>query len=149
MGRYSRKEKLKLALFRYIEAELRDYPENRQRLKDMRSDMILKSPAPDEGSQISSRNSVSKPTESTALQLITNKRLAALARTVTAIEKTVDMLDGDRRRLVELRYFEKYLTPAGVAKELHISERTFYNWRDEVIKLIAVELGLANAADLA
>lgn len=151
MGRHSRKDKLKLAVIRYVESELRDYHETRDMLNNALTDIIEKSPMPEEGSSITSRNNVSKPTERNAILLITNKRVQQMEKTVGAIYKVLDMLerfDNSKRRLVQLGYFERRLTPIGIAEELHISERTFYIWRNEIIKLIAVEMGLANAADL-
>ena len=146
--RYNKKQKLKFALFRFVEAELSDYPETKKKLIELRSDIILRSPLPEEGSYINSRNNVSKPTEKTAVMLITNKRLEQMERTVNAIEKTMKGLDKDRLKLVEMRYFERRFAPVGIATELSISERTFYNWRDDVIKMIAVEMGLVNAVDV-
>lgn len=148
MGRHSRKEKLKFALFRFVESELSDYPETKSKLEDLRADIIGRSPMPDEGSYINGRNNVGRPTEKSAVMLITNKRLEQMERTVKAIEKTMKTLDKDRQKLVEMRYFEKRFAPTGIAEELHISERTYYNWRDEVIKLIAIEMGLVNAMDM-
>lgn len=148
MGRHNRTDKLKFALKRYIEAELCDYPETKEKLEDLRADIIYKSSLPEEGSQINARNNVSKPTERMAILLITNKRLEQMEKTVKAIEKVLGMLDSEKMELVRLKWWERKLTPIGIAGQMHIHEQTVYNWQRDVINLVAIEMGLANAADL-
>jgi len=148
LGRYSRKDKLKLAIRRYIESELKDYKETKELLENALTDVIERSPLPEEGSYINSRNNVSKPTERNAVLLLTNKRIQQMEKTVNAISKVLNMLDKEKYRFVELRWWECELTPIGIAKEMHMHEQTVYNWQRDIIKLIAVEMGLINAADL-
>ena len=42
------------------------------------------------------------------------------------------LLPDEDKKLVELKYFEGYLTNAGVARRLNVSEREFYRRRDIV-----------------
>lgn len=144
----SRRDKLKLAVKRYVEAEIRDYHETKQQIAAALSEVAERSPMPLDGSSVSSRNKVTRPTERGAVVLLTNRRLQQMERTVRAIEKVLDMLDEEKREFVRMRWWERKLTPTGIAEKLHIDERTVYRWQNEVIALVAVEMGLMNAADL-
>lgn len=71
-----------------------------------------------------------------------------MARRVEAIEYMLSLLrssqDPDapaKLRLVEEKYFKRRLTDEGIWNELHISMKTFYRWRREVIEIIAERLG--------
>jgi len=148
--RHSRKDKLRFAVIRYIEAELMDYPENKKVLEELKLDIIESAPTLEDvgGNSIHTTNRVSDPTYSKTARLVTNRRIRHLERTINAIERVLNMLDRDKYRLVELTYWDRKFTPLGVADELHISKSTYYNWREDIIKLLAVEMGLVNAADL-
>jgi len=138
--------KIKSAVFKYIEAELYDYPQTKQAIEELKEDIIEEAPVLDDVGGNTHR--VSNPTLSKTMRLVTNRRLARMEQTVAAIDRVLNSLDPDRRRLVELKYFEKRLANAGVAMELNISDATFYRWRNEIILLVAVELGLANAVEV-
>lgn len=144
-------ERLKRRVKAYVEYELECYPGNKDEYDDTRDDIIDHSAMPQEGSYINSRNSVHSPTEDKSIKLVTNKRLRQLEHIVLAINKTLDMLekadqlkDTCKKRVIEMRYFERKLTPVGIALELGMSERTVYNYCDEFIKLCAAEMGLIN-----
>lgn len=73
---------------------------------------------------------------------------AELVRRVEAIDYVLDRLEnsviGSERTKAELirkRYFERKLTPEGLAQTMHISRATVYRWCDDVIREIAAKLG--------
>lgn len=60
---------------------------------------------------------------------------------VRAVEDLLSYLDEDRRKLVELRFFEG-LSPWQVAQKLNACESNVYRWQQEVLTLLAHRLGL-------
>ena len=131
----------------YIELELRDYSRTKNELACLEEEIILGSSKEEcEGRS----NIPGRPTEQKAIKLTTNRRLAQMERTIRAIDSVVARLDEDKYKLVDLMYWKQpqILTPYGLAMELHISQRTVYNWADEICLAVAVEMGLIDAPEL-
>jgi len=128
----------------YIEAELRDFHQTKIDLVEAKDDLILQAPVAD-SSGIRGTDT-GRPTESKALQVITNKRIKRAEQTVRAIEAVVNALPEEKYRLIELRYWKlpRTLTDEGIAEELDCDRRTLYKWVDGILYVLARELGLAN-----
>lgn len=139
---------MKRAVFRYVEAELYDYPFTKRELESLRLDIIEEGPDPGRIVVGDQKRRVTDPTYSKTARLLTNRRLKRMEETVRAIERVLERLPADKRRLVELKYFRCRLSNPGVAHALNVSLRTFYRWREEVVAAVAVELGLVNAAGI-
>ncbi len=137
----STQRRIKRATYRYIEAELYDYPNTVREIEQLRQE-IIESTSTDAGQPRVQSNRLSDPTAYKATRLATDRRLRHLEEVRDAIERVYQGLDQERKRLVELKYWQNRLTHRGIAEELHIGERTFYRWKDEIIKAIALELGL-------
>lgn len=60
---------------------------------------------------------------------------------VQAVEDLLSFLDDEKRKLVELHFFNG-LPPWRVAQELNICERNFYRLQTEILVLLAHRLGL-------
>lgn len=60
---------------------------------------------------------------------------------VQAVEDVLAQLDEERRKLVELRFFEGR-PPWQVAQALNTCESTVFRWQAEVLELLAHRLGL-------
>jgi RinA family phage transcriptional activator len=132
---------LKRATYRYIEAEIYDYPSTVEEITRLRQE-IIEGGSPDDTQTRVQSNRLSDPTADRATRLVMDKRLRRLEEVRNAIDRVYQNLDPDRKRLVEMKYWEKRLTHTGIAEDLHISERTFYRWKDDVVKAVALELGL-------
>ena len=129
----------------YIEAELRDYPRTKAELAELRDLLLNESPAPPDGLRRGSR--VSDPTLKTVTRLMTDRRINHLQMIVDAIEYVTDGLLEDRLKLIELKYWQRprQLTDAGIAMELHVTERTIRRWCLKICRAIACEMGLLSA----
>jgi RinA family phage transcriptional activator len=146
----SEEQTLRRATFRYVEAELYDYPYTRQNIDSLREDIIdagVRLEAATLQARVQS-NRVYDPTESKGVRLVTNKRLTRMQETVEAIDRVWARLDEDKRRLVELKYWDGRYTDKGIAEQLHASMRTYYRWRQGIVYAVAVEMGLANAINV-
>ena len=71
-----------------------------------------------------------------------------MEETVTVIEKVLSGLPKEKYKLVELKYWDCRLSNRGIAEALHVSDATYYRWRNEIVKAVVVELGLINAAQI-
>ena len=62
-----------------------------------------------------------------------------------AIDKTLERADGaERVAFIDSVFWQQRLTLEGAAYEHNISSRTALRWHGEFIKLVAVEMGLAD-----
>ena len=138
---------MKRAVFRYVEAELYDYPFTVKEIARLRADIVLGGMALENALlQQHAGGQQPDPTREKAIRLITNRRLRRMEETVAAIERVFDGLPPGMQRLVQLRYWERW-GMGHIMAELHISERTYYRWRAAVVKAVAVEMGLVNAVN--
>lgn len=133
--------RLKREMKAYIEAELRDYHQTKLDLIEHKDELILQSPVSD-SSGVRGTN-VSRPTESKAMKLITNKRIKRAEQIVRSIETVINALPEEKYRLVELRYWQqpRTLTDDGIAVELSCDRSTLYRWIDGILLAIAIEMG--------
>jgi RinA family phage transcriptional activator len=66
-----------------------------------------------------------------------------LESTVEAIENVYNRLPEEKKLLVNIYYWTRPQTLSweGVAQKLHVSRKTAFNWRDEIIWAISEQLG--------
>lgn len=128
-------------IFRYIEGELYDYPINYKKLIALKSDYYNSTPQGD-GSGIRG-NSQASMTESKVMQILNDREVQRLERSVRALEDVIDTLSPDEMKLLNLKYFRNTHTNEGVRLELHIaSTRTYYTLKNNIIRKIAVRYGV-------
>jgi len=70
-----------------------------------------------------------------------SRRVEAIDYMLSLLRSSQDPEAPAKLRLVEEKYFKRRLTDEGIWNELHISMKTFYRWRREVIEIIAERLG--------
>ena len=136
------KNRIEKSNFKSIESELYCYHESKKYLEELREEIIEGSAIQEVGIAVQS-GTIGNVTMNKAIKLTSSREILEVERRLRAIEKVLSLLERDekRLRLVEMKYFERRYTDIGIALELDISERTFYNWRKEIIKLIAEQLG--------
>lgn len=133
-----------------IEAELYCYHENKLDL-DFRKEEIVEGTTYQEVSVQS--NAIGDTTANKAIKLATSKEILEIERRIRAINEVIEILRSqreiklddkdykDKLRLLEMKYFERRYTDTAIMKELSISDRTFYRWRSEIVRLIGNRLG--------
>ncbi len=131
---------MRLALERFLEDELSNYRKNMFELNLLREEIIEGSPTPD---GMPRGNTTSNPTESKAARLMTSSVILCLERRLQGVARVLDRYQNNPEmiKLIELRYFKGTHTAIGVMSELHISSKTFYRWRKELLENLATELG--------
>ena len=130
----------------YVEFELRHYKQTKKEWNDLIKQIICGSDYTI--TDMPRSTDVSNPTMQKAVRLVSNPRLAALERTITAIEYITGELPEEKYRLVQLKYwtYPRTLTDEGLAVELCCDRRTIYRWMDDILLGIAQELGIINVS---
>ena len=136
------KNRIEKSNFKTIESELYCYHESKKYLEELREEIIDSSTTQEIGAAIQS-GSTGDTTGNKATKLAGSREILEVERRLRAIEKVLAILEKDDKklRLVQMKYFERRYTDIGISMELGISERTFYNWRKEIIRLIGQQLG--------
>ena len=137
-------EKIPLAVARFVEYKIRTYPEHKAAIEAWESE---KEDIPHQVKQWDPNSGygsgVSDPTSAKVVRmLLLEEKADRESFWVRGIEDVIDALSEADRELVRLKYFEGYLSNAGVARALHISEREFYRRRDEILGKMARRFGL-------
>jgi RinA family phage transcriptional activator len=127
-------------VYKFIEYELYDYRLNRKKLDEIKNDYYNSSPAGD-GTGIRG-NQQASTTESKVLQIMTDREVQRLERTVRAIEDVLATLGEMEKQLLELKYFRNTHTNQGVKLELQIpSDSTYYALKNSLVRKFAVRYG--------
>jgi RinA family phage transcriptional activator len=120
---------------------LRNYPYLRRELNEIRQDIIESAATQDDLGVRVQGGSQTSATERKAIQLESDFRLRRLHETCKAIERALEQMPSEKRRLVERRYWRADSTNMTVAHELNISERTYRYWRNWCVEFVAYHLG--------
>ncbi len=131
----SGERKLKKEEYSFVERKLKDYRTSKQLIEEyerQREEILHSTHRKEAG--IPEGEGIGMPTENKAIQMLQLEQKAAMERFwVRAIDDTMMILSPEDKRLVELRYFDGYLTNAGVARELSISSREYYRRRRKIM----------------
>lgn len=134
--------KIRKGTFKHVEAELFAYHDTRKEIIRLRNE-ILYNRAPNENVGGGRSNIPGDPTGRAAAALGSHKQLNHLESIVEAVEAIYNRLPADKQRLVNLYYWTKpqLLSWEGIAQKLHVSRKTAFNWRDEIVWAISDQLG--------
>ena len=128
----------------YIEAELRHYHDTKRDYNLLREELMATGTDSTTERIGSTPCRVSKPTEQSAVKLVTNPRLRNMDAVLSAIEKVLFTLEPIEQKFVKLYYWDRRFRMEGVAEELNCHRATLYRWRDKICYSIAEHLGLLN-----
>lgn len=128
----------------YIESEIRFFHDTKKEYEFLKDDLISTKNIETDKIGGGNTNSVSNPTQRSAIKLLTNKRLRRMEESINAINKTLKGLDEIEMEFVELWYWNDKYTMKGIEAKLPCSERTLYRMRDKICESIAIKLGLVD-----
>ena len=123
----------------YILYEIEMYHENKKQLAEYKQDIIEASPLPADGQPRGS--GLSNPVESKAIRIESSAYIRRTEQTVRAIERAFERVDHNHYRVIDMMYWRRTHTASGVGMVLKASKSTVYNWIDDVVMLVAKELG--------
>lgn len=131
-------KKYEKQVLRFVEAELYAYPWMKAEIEALRADIIEATPE----RSVAVGQNLGDPTLAKTIRLITSKRLKRLTESYEAITRVLSTLSPEQKKFVEMKYWRREYTDYGIWQRLHISRRTFYNWREKILRAIAEEMGL-------
>ena len=131
--------KLSRPAFRYVESELYNYDETKKELEELQED--IRNSTPDMSGDVVKVGKVSSQPEAKSIQLLTNKVLVRMDRTIKAIDKALSILGEEHNMIFELKYRQN-LNWRQVVIEVPTSQDTYFRKRRELVQMVAVQLGL-------
>ena len=134
--RKSKSNRLPAPLFRWMEYELYNYDWNKQELKRLREEIILK--FPERFVERAHLRVLTDQTSSKVINLCTNMRIINLERKLSAIEESLK--NPLYAELFEYKY-RRCLPWQQVIMEMNISESTYKRIRRSLLRDIAIRLG--------
>jgi RinA family phage transcriptional activator len=132
-----RRNKLSKDIYRYIESELRNYKQSCRELEILKRDIILATPEKQEGHS----TNISDPTCRAASLVMLDRSIKRYEKIVQAIKVIYDQCDEQKKKIIEMKYWQSRYRDEGIRYHIGISKTTFYRWKDAIILAIAVELG--------
>ncbi|MCQ9279779.1 transcriptional regulator [Staphylococcus borealis] len=136
---------IRKATFKYIESEVYHLEESKREIRNIREEILN----PYKHRNINAFKSKSKYahtsiTEIQATLLLSNKLLNNLENNVKAIEKVYSRLPEDRKKVIDLKYFNKdsKLKLEQIADMCFMHRNTVSTIKQNFIKSIAIELGI-------
>lgn len=128
----------------YLESELRDYPNYERHVRQLRDEILNPWIETDENIGGGKSNLPSSTVERGVTRLTTDKRLLQLDRMMNAIKKVYNESTEAQQEFIQLYYFQKQrkYTVLGIADNLCISKTVLYEYKKDVLKRLADELGM-------
>lgn len=126
---------------------LRSYVGNRAKLRDWLADAATDSPLPPDGMPRGS-GTTSDPTLGTLLRFCDRDHVKEVYSECTAVERALFNIRGNielvasKQAMVKMIYFDGSCTPALAAEKLYCDVRTIQRWQEEILRLVAMELGI-------
>ena len=131
------------ASLRLIEAEIRNYHQTVQTLRELEESIAL--PGQGEFGNGTRSTEPGDPTPARAYKMMTSAQLLEIRRRVDAIEYMLRVVQASpepgRYDLIRLAYWDGRYTVMGICDKLNIGKTTYYRWRREALQLVAERLG--------
>lgn len=136
--------KLNAEIRRFVEYQIANYPEKVKELNELQQSYLPRlTPAYGESEKHSKTDA--RPTEATALKLVTNEYIILLAFSVNAIRSVYDRLSLEDRELLRLMYWSNSnLNMDGIAQKLHKERSALYRRLNLILIEFARRLGYIN-----
>jgi RinA family phage transcriptional activator len=127
----------------YIEDELTHYHDTLREIERLRQDILHGGRSSLGGDDGGRGSGPSDPTARVAMALVADARIERMEKITRIIERVIPRLQPEKRKMVQIMYWDRprMLTWQGVAIKLHITKRTAFRWRREIIHAIAEQGG--------
>ncbi|MGI6628410.1 MAG: hypothetical protein ACOX4K_08735 [Bacillota bacterium] len=127
--------------FRWIECELKHFPQLKKEIDMLKDEIISTRPGRDAYVRIPRQYSKSDPTFATTVRLLSNKRLRQMELVYAAIGTVFEGLPPEKQEFIQMKYWSNKYSDSRIATELFVSVSTLYNWRNGILTAIAAEMG--------
>lgn len=139
-------ERIARHIYHYVEEELRNYKTYQRLIAEFDKELLYSGAKSGLGKDPSGRFSQGQTSDSThneAVRVIANEaRIFRAVDMCRCIDEVLYDLSDQDRELIELKYFQGWLTDWGLCKELHIALRSYYRQKNRIIKQFALRLRL-------
>lgn len=145
-GGFSLEERVEKHIYQYVEAELRNYRIYKKLIEEYDKELEYtgaKSGLAKDPTGRFPKNLTSDPTHTEAVRIIANEHRIQRAKDMVAcIEDVLAGLSREDRMLIELKYFQGWLTDFGIIRQMNISRSTYYRNKARIIKQFALRMRL-------
>ena len=128
----------------YVEWQIEHYHEDKKQLEEYRASLIpsaTPSYSPAGGIQ---SGGVSNPTEQAGIKLATSPYILATEQTIRAVSAALEKCDDTDKKLIDLIYWRRAYTIEGAGMRIGLSRRAAYYRVNNIICIVALEMGLIN-----
>jgi len=136
--------KLRKGTIQHIESELYAYHDTKKEIIRLKNEILHGTGRRSDDNAGGGRGNLpGDPTAQAAVLLISHRKIEQLERIVDAIEHVVERLPAEKKKVVQLRYWDrsKALTWDGIASAIPAHRATVIRWRDEIVYAIAEKIG--------
>ncbi len=135
--------RLESAVFRYVEHELYNYDWTKNEIREMREDILNSTNAPELKPEKMGKYMSGDVTFSKVARLTSNVALIRMQETVMAIEKALKLLSEQHAEVFEYKYRQN-MDYRRIVMEMPTSQDTYFRKRRELVRAVAVQMGLMN-----
>lgn len=132
--------KINKSIFRYIEHELYNYSQTKKDLALYREQILEGTAYP----EVSVQSGPGDVTANKAVKLTSSAFVVQAERTLSAIDRSLEILGERHQELFRLKYQMGVSWP-NITIDMGISDRTYYRLRRELVITVGQHLGLVNA----
>jgi len=133
---------LKKSQLKHLEEEVRVFEIIKVELEEARNNILMqRNYSVQDGPR---GTDISDTTYNTAIKLMTTTAIRDMEKTVYAIERAMREFpvgDSKKAEFIQEMFFNRTLTPKGIQLKLHVSETTFWKWRENFLLLVALYKG--------
>ncbi|MHB1654412.1 MAG: transcriptional regulator [Desulfitobacteriaceae bacterium] len=139
-------DRMERHIYQFVEAELQNYKINKKLIEEFDREILYTGAKSGLGKDPTGRFPQNTTTDSTSVEamrilFLEDKTLRA-GYYVRAIEDVLELLSEQERKLVELKYFQGWLTDSGICSEMHISRVTLYRQKNNIVRKFAVRMAV-------
>ena len=139
-------DKVERHIFQFVEAELHKYKINKQLIEEYDKELLYTGAKSGLGKDPTGRFPQNKTTDSTSLEamriMLLEEKASRAMWFVNAIEDVLELLSEQERKLVELKYFQGWLTDSGICREMHMGRTALYKLKTGILRKFALRMCL-------
>lgn len=128
----------------WVEWRLIHYHEDKRQFEEYRNDMIPNATPSYSLTGGVQGGYISKPTENSAMRMVTSQYLLIIEQTVSAIDRVLNCCDKTDIDLIDLVYWKRSHTVPGAGMIVSLSRSEAYYRINNILCLLALEMGYVN-----
>lgn len=139
-------DKVERHIFQFVEAELFQYKIYKKLIEEYDKESLYTGAKSGLAKDPTGRFPQNSTTDSTSLEamrvMLLESKVSRAMWYVRAIEDVMQLLSEQEKKLVELKYFQGWLTDSGICREMHIGRTALYKSKIGTIRKFAIRMCL-------